>query len=85
MKTILRSKFDRIMIQHSLRQGCTSPIRALTNVQALDIMGFGPLRGVSIAGFRPEEGGSIAEFSDFRARGAEGSVLENFEDFQNIY
>ena len=48
-----------------------------------------PRGGVSIAGFRPEGGGvSIAGFSDFRARsardGAEGAVLENFEDFSKI-
>ena len=44
--------------------------------------------GGSIAGFRPEGGVSIAGFSDFRARsardGAEGAVLENFEDFSKI-
>ena len=35
-----------------------------------------------------QRGGSIAGFSDFRARsdrnGAEGAVLENFEDFSKI-
>ena len=65
------------------------PVRALLGVQALDIMGSRtPRGGVSIAGFRPEGGVSIAGFSDFRARsarnGAEGAVLENFEDFSKI-
>ena len=44
--------------------------------------------GASIAGFQPEGGGSIAGFPDFRAlrarNGAEGAVLENFEDFSKI-
>ena len=43
--------------------------------------------GISIAGFRPE-GGSIVGLSDFRVRsarnGAEGAILENFEDFLKI-
>ena len=65
------------------------PVRALLNVQALDIMGFRPPEG----GFRMQDfwaggGKSIAGFPDFRARsarnGAKGSVLENFEDFLEI-
>ena len=64
------------------------PVRALLGVQALDIMGSRTPEGGSIAGFRPEGGGSIAGFPDFRARsarnGAEGAVLENFEDFSKI-
>ena len=65
------------------------PVRALLDVQALDIMGSRTPEGgfdcrISARG----GGGSIAGFSDFRARsarnGAEGAVLENFKDFSKI-
>ena len=46
-----------------------------------------PRGGFRLQDFGPR-GGSIAGFSDFRARsarnGAEGAVLENFEDFSKI-
>ena len=66
------------------------PVRALLNVQALDIMEFRPPDGgrgfdCRISG---RGGGSISGFSDFRGRsarnGTEGAVTENFEYFLKI-
>ena len=66
------------------------PVRALLGVQALDIMGSRTPRGGGGFDCRnlARGGVSIAGFPDFRARsarnGAEGAVLENFEDFSKI-
>ena len=69
-------------------QGCTRPRPSPFKRPSTRYNGVRPpWGGVSIAGFRPK-GGLIAGFSDFRARsarnGAEGAVLENFEDFMKI-
>ena len=70
------------------KQGCLRPVRALLGVQALDIIGSrAPEGGGRLQDFDPR-GGSIAGSSDFWAqsarKGAEGTVLENFEDFFKI-
>ena len=64
-------------------------VRALSKVQALDIMWFRPPRGDSIARFRAEKGGPIAGFLSFFVQsvrnGAESAIFDNFEDFYENY
>ena len=70
-------------------QGCIRPRPSPSWRQSTRYNGVSdpPRGGVRLQDFGPR-GGSIAGFPDFRARsarnGAEGAVLENFEDFSKI-